>query len=156
MSEASSVRFDRRIALAGKRPREMAMKPLRLVGYTCPETGREYLFLTNIKHLAAQTIADLYKSRWQVELFFKWLKQNLKLKGFLGTSRNAVLTQIWAALCINLLLAYLKFVARVGLSMQQIARLLQLNLFLRRDLLALLNNEPPPPRSPPGQCVLAL
>jgi len=156
VSEASSVRFDRRIALAGKRPREMAMKPLRLVGYTCPETGREYLFLTNIKHLAAQTIADLYKSRWQVELFFKWLKQNLKLKGFLGTSRNAVLTQIWAALCINLLLAYLKFVARVGLSMQQIARLLQLNLFLRRDLLALLNNEPPPPRSPPGQCVLAL
>ncbi len=75
------------------------MKPLRLVGYICPETGRDYVFLTNIEHLAAQTIADLYKARWQVELFFKWLKQNLKLKGFLGTSKNAVLTQIWAALC---------------------------------------------------------
>jgi hypothetical protein len=129
----------------------MAMKPLRLVGYICPETGRDYVFLTNIEHLAAQTIADLYKARWQVELFFKWLKQNLKLKGFLGTSKNAVLTQIWAALCVSLLLAYLKFVSRLDLSMQQIARLLQLNLFLRRNLLALFKNEPPPLRSPPAQ-----
>jgi putative transposase len=134
----------------------MAMKPLRLVGYICPETGRDYVFLTNIEHLAAQTIADLYKARWQVELFFKWLKQNLKLKGFLGTSKNAVLTQIWAALCVSLLLAYLKFVSRIDLSMQQIARLLQLNLFLRRNLLALFKNEPPPLRSPPGQWALAL
>src|SRR5258708_38270263 len=85
---AGSVRFDRRIALAGKRPREMAMKPLRLVGYTCPETGRDYVFLTNIEHLAAQTIADLYKARCQGELFFKLLKQNLKLKGCLATTKN--------------------------------------------------------------------
>ncbi len=132
------------------------MSPLRLVGYTCPETGREYEFLTNIEHLAARTIADLYKARWQIELFFKWLKQNLKLKGFLGTSKNAVLTQIWAALCISLLLAYLKFVAHVELSLQQIVRLLRLNLFLRRDLLALLRNDTPPPRSPPGQWALQL
>jgi putative transposase len=151
-----NVRFDRRITLAGKRPREMGMKPLRLVGYTCPDTGRGYVFLTNIEHLAAQTIADLYKARWQVELFFKWIKQNLKLKGFLGTSKNAVLTQIWAALCVSLLLAYLKFTARIDLSMQQIARLLQLNLFLRRDLMGLLRNQPPMPPSPPGQWVLAL
>jgi len=150
------VRFDRRIALAGKRPRDMGMKPLRLVGYTCPETAREYEFLTNIEHLSARTIADLYKARWQVELFFKWLKQNLKLKGFVGTSKNAVLTQIWVALCLSLLLAYLKFVARLELSLQQIARLLRLNLFLRRDLLALLRNETPPPPSPPGQWALAL
>jgi hypothetical protein len=153
---AGNVCFDRRIALAGKRPREMGMKPLRLVGYTCPETGRDYVFLTNIEHLAAQTIADLYKARWQVELFFKWIKQNLKLKGFLGTSRNAVLTQIWVALCVSLLLAYLKFAARIDLSMQQIARLLQLNLFLRRDLLQLLQDQPPPPHDPPRQCALAL
>jgi hypothetical protein len=153
---AGNVCFDRRIALAGKRPREMGMKPLRLVGYTCPETGRDYVFLTNIEHLAAQTIADLYKARWQVELFFKWIKQNLKLKGFLGTSKNAVLTQIWVALCVSLLLAYLKFAARIDLSMQQIARLLQLNLFLRRDLLQLLQDQPPAPRDPPRQCALAL
>lgn len=150
------LRFDRRIALAGKRPRGMGMKPLRLVGYTCPETGRDYEFLTNIEHLSARTIADLYKSRWQVELFFKWLKQNLKLRGFIGTSKNAVLTQIWAALCLSLLLAYLKFVARLDLSLQQITRLLRLNLFLRRNLLALLRNETPPPSSPRGQWALAL
>jgi hypothetical protein len=151
-----NVSFDRSVSLAGKRPREMGVKPLRMVGYVCPETGRDYVFLTNIEHLSAQTIADIYKSRWQIELFFKWLKQNLKLKGFLGTSRNAVLTQIWAALCVSLLLAYLKFASRIDLSMQQIARLLQLNLFLKRDLLALLKNEAPPPRSPPRQYALSL
>jgi putative transposase len=151
-----NVSFDRSVSLAGKRPRGMEMKPLRLVGYVCPDTGRDYVFLTNIEHLSAQTIADIYKSRWQIELFFKWLKQNLKLKGFLGTSRNAVLTQIWAALCVSLLLAYLKFASRIDLSMQQIARLLQLNLFLKRDLLALLKNETPPPRSPSAQYALSL
>lgn len=151
-----NVTFDRRVTLAGKRPREMGVKPLRLVGYICPLTGRDYVFLTNIEHLCAQTIADLYKSRWQIELFFKWLKQNLKLKGFLGTSRNAVLTQIWAALCISLLLAYLKFASRIDLSMQQIARLLQLNLFLKRDLLALLKNENPQLQSPHVQYALQL
>lgn len=151
-----NVTFDRRVSLAGKRPREMGMKALRLVGYICPETGRNYVFLTNIEHLTAQTIADIYKSRWQIELFFKWLKQNLKLKGFLGTSRNAVLTQIWAALCVSLLLAYIKFVSRIDLSLQQIARLLQLNLFLKRDLMALLKNETPQRRSTPGQYALSL
>jgi putative transposase len=156
IAPAGNVRFDRRVALAGKRPREMEMKPLRLVGYTCPDTGRDYVFLTNIEHLSAQTIADLYKARWQVELFFKWIKQNLKLKGFLGTSKNAVLTQIWAALCVSLLLAYLKFASCTDLSMQQIVRLLQLNLFLRRNLSALLKNQPPPLQANSGQCALAL
>ena len=151
-----NVRFDRRVELTGKRPREMGIKPLRLVGYTCPDTHREYVFLTNIEHLAAQTIAHIYKARWQIELFFKWLKQNLKLTGFVGTSRNAVLTQIWIALCVSLLIAFLKFSNRIDLSMQQIARLLQLNLFIRRDLLTLLTNQPPPPRSAPGQWALAL
>ena len=156
VAPGKGLRFDRRIALAGKRPRQMGMKPLRLVGYTCPETGRDYEFLTNIEHLSARTIADLYKARWQVELFFKWLKQNLKLRGFVGTSKNAVLTQIWMALCLSLLLAYLKFVSRLDLTLQQIARLLRLNLFLRRDLLALLKKEMPAPRSPPGPWALPL
>ena len=150
------LRFDRRIALAGLRPRRMAMKPLRLVGYTCPETKRKYEFLTNIEHLSARTIADLYKARWQIELFFKWLKQNLKLKGFVGTSKNAVLTQIWIALCTSLLLAYLKFAAGIELSLQQIIRLLRLNLFLRRDLPGLLKNQTPPPKTPPDQWALQL
>ena len=129
------IDFDRRVQLTGKQKNSPKLTPLRLVGYTCPDTGRSYEFMTNIEHLCAQTIADIYKSRWQVELFFKWIKQNLKLKGFLGTSRNAVLTQIWVALCVCLLIAFLKFSSRVQLTMQQIARLLQLNLFMRRDLL---------------------
>jgi putative transposase len=151
-----AVRFDRRIQLTGKQKHSRALKPLRLVGYTCPETGHQYAFLTNIEHLAAQTIADIYKSRWQVELFFKWIKQNLKLKGFLGASKNAVLTQIWAALCVCLLLAFLKFASGVEISLQQIARLLQLNLFLKRDLLELLNNKTFPPEQTLGQWALPL
>jgi hypothetical protein len=119
--------------------------------------GKRYEFLTNIPHLAASTIAAIYKSRWQIELFFKFLKQNLKVKGFYGTTRNAVLTQIWIALCMALMVAYLKFRSATGLSFQQILRLLDTNLFLRRDLLALmLGNQPDPSNHHPDQAVLAL
>jgi len=111
--------------------------PLRLVRYHDQETGKEYRFVTNADHLDARTIAALYKERWQIELFFKWIKQNLKIKTFLGTTLNAVLTQIWIALIVYLLLAFLKFRTKLGLSMQQILRLLQLNLFERRNLLEL-------------------
>ena len=122
---------------------------LRRVGFKDAETGKQYYFLTNNFDLAAATIAKIYKARWQIELFFKWIKQNLKIKTFLGTSRNAVMTQIWIAICIYLLLAYLKFVSQISKSMQQILRLLQLNLFQRRDLRALLVGDPPVP--PPTQ-----
>ena len=111
--------------------------PLRLVAYTDAETGVEYRFVTNAHHLKAKEIADIYKERWQIELFFKWIKQNLKIKTFFGTSSNAVLTQIWIAFCVYLLVTYLNFKAKLGGSMQQILRLLQLNLFARRDLIEL-------------------
>ena len=115
------------------------MPELRLVTFDCPETGKRYEFLTNIRHLAASTIAAIYKSRWQIELFFKFLKQNLKLKGFYGTTRNAVLTQIWIALCVALMVAYLKFRSATGLSCQQI--------------LAPPRHQPvPPPRPPRRSC----
>ncbi len=103
--------------------------PLRRIGYRDPETGKHYIFLTNNFKLAAKTIADIYKARWDVELFFKWIKQNLKIKIFIGTSKNAVMTQIWIAICVYLLLAFLKFQSKLKESMQQIFRLLQLNLF---------------------------
>ena len=108
--------------------------PLRLVSYTDLETGKQYRFITNAHHLKASEIAAIYKERWQIELFFKWIKQNLKIKTFLGTSRNAVLTQIWIALCVYLLVAFLNFKAKLGSSMQQVLRVLQLNLFERRNL----------------------
>ena len=116
---------------------------LRRIGYRDPETGKHYIFLTNNFKLAAKTIADIYKARWQVELFFKWIKQNLKIKSFIGTSKNAVMTQIWIALCVYLLLAFIKFQSNLKKSMQQILRLLHLNLFEKRDLMALLRGDPP-------------
>lgn len=116
---------------------------LRRISYRDQETGKQYVFLTNHFKLAAKTIADIYKARWQVELFFKWIKQNLKIKSFVGTSKNAVMTQIWIALCVYLLIAFIKFQAKLKQSMQQILRLSQLNLFEKRDLIALLSGDPP-------------
>ena len=115
---------------------------LRRVGYRTITTGKHYIFLTNNFKLAARTIADIYKARWQVELFFKWIKQNLKIKSFIGTSKNAVMTQIWIAMCVYLLLAFIKFQSKMNKTMQQILRLLQLNLFEKRDLMALLRGDP--------------
>ena len=90
--------------------------------------------MTNAHELPAATVAALYRERWQVELFFKWIKQHLKVKSFVGTSVNAVRTQLWIALCAYLLVSFLKFRSRLGQSILQILRLVQLNLFERRDL----------------------
>lgn len=105
------------------------------------------MFITNNLRWSAQTIADIYKQRWQVELFFKWIKQNLKIKSFLGISENSVMTQIMVALCNYLLLAFLKFRSKIATSLQKIIQLLQTNLFSRRSLIELLkpNNIDRPP-----------
>ncbi len=116
----------------------------RKVVYLDAETDITYEFLTNALDIPAATVAELYKERWQIELFFKWIKQNLRVKSFLGTSRNAVMTQLWIALCTYLVLAFLKFQSKLGHSMQQMLRLLQLNLFERRDFIELF--APPRPR----------
>lgn len=134
---------DQTIKLTGVKAQRENLALLRRVVYRDAETGKRYVFITNHFDLSANTIAACYKQRWQIELFFKWIKQNLKIKAFLGTTKNAVMTQIWIALCVYLMLAYLKYQSRIKGSMQQIIRLLQLNLFARRDLLALLHNEPP-------------
>lgn len=143
----SNVTSDQTIEYTGKRAQKEGLSPVRRIGYRDPETKKHYVFITNQFKWSAQTIADIYKQRWQVELFFKWIKQNLKIKSFLGTSENAVMTQILVALCLYLLLAYLKFQARISKSLQQIMRLLQINLFIRRPLLALL--EPHQQARPP-------
>ena len=116
---------------------------LRKVKFYDKENDKELIFLTNNFDLQALEIALLYKERWQVELFFKWVKQNLKIKSFIGTSKNAVMTQIWIALCVYLLLAFIKFQSNLKKTMQQILRLLQLNLFDKRELMALLRGDPP-------------
>ena len=102
---------------------------LRRIGYRDPVTGRRYIFLTNHFKLAAKTIADIYKERWQIEIFFRFIKQNLKIKAFIGNSENAVMTQIYAALIVYLLLRYLKFMCNLSVTLQNCIRILQLNLF---------------------------
>ena len=144
---------DQTIEFTGARAKNCPIR-LRRIGYKDADTGIHYIFLTNNFTLAARTIADIYKARWQIELFFKWIKQNLKVKSFLGTSKNAVLTQIWIAMCVYLLLSYIKFLNHIQPSLQQILRLLQLNLFERRDLLELLKGDPPEPLVSPDQAAL--
>ena len=145
---AKGLTCDQTIEFSGALTARKCPLPMRRIGYRDPQTGKHYIFLTNNFKLAAKTIADIYKSRWQVELFFKWIKQNLKIKSFIGTSNNAVMTQIWIALCVYLMLAFIKFQSKLKKSMQQILRLLQLNLFEKRDLMALLRGNPPPDHHP--------
>jgi putative transposase len=132
---------DQTIEFTGPQVSKKCPVQLRQVGYKDAETGKHYVFLTNNFKLAAKTITDIYKARWHVELFFKWIKQNLKIKSFVGTSKNAVMTQIWIAMCVYLLIAFLAFQSDLTKSMQQILRLLQLNLFDKRDLMALLRGD---------------
>ena len=120
----------------------------RLVTYQDELTDIVYQFLTNAMELPAKTVADLYKERWQIELFFKWLKQNLKIKIFRGTTRNAVLTQLWIALRAYLVLAFLKFQAKIGRTMQQMLHPLQNNQYERRKFLDLFK---PPSKTKPCQ-----
>jgi IS4 transposase len=99
--------------------------------------------VTKIRLPVSDTIADIYKARWEVELFFKCIKKNLKIKSFIGTSKNAVMTQIWIAMCMYLLLSFLNFQSNLTKSLQQLLRLLKLNLFEKRALMALLRGDPP-------------
>jgi len=142
VAKASGLTCDQTIEFTGLQTAKKCPVALRRIGYRDQITGKKYVFLTNNFQLSAKTIADIYKSRWQVELFFKWIKQNLKIKSFVGTSKNAVMTQIWIAMCMYLLIAFIKFQSRLVKSMQQILRLLQLNLFEKRDLMALLRGDP--------------
>ena len=114
-------------------------KTLRLIRYYDPVRKELFEFLTNHFDLPARTIADIYKSRWQIEAFFKWIKQNLKIKTFLGTSENAVLTQIWVAMCYYLLLAYLKYQTKYKQSLYYLHRLIKAALFQRLTLIDLLS-----------------
>ena len=141
------------IELTGTKAKNCPFR-FRCIGYKDAKTGIHDTFLTNHFTLAARTIADIYKARWQIELFFKWIKQNLKVKSFLGASRNAAMTQIGIAMCVYLLLSDIKFLNHIHSSLQMILRRLQLNLFERRNLLELLRGDPPEPRISLNQTAL--
>jgi len=124
----------------------------RRIEYWNKDKQEILVFFTNLLHLAASTIAAIYKERWQVELFFKALKQTLKVKTFLGTSANAVKTQIWTALIAMLILKYLQMKSTFGWSLSNLAALLRQQLFIFRDLWAWLNS---PWEGPPAARQLA-
>ena len=128
VNKSQGLLSDQTIRLTGAKPQECPM-PLRRIAYRDAATGRRYVFLTNHFTLAAKTIADIYKERWQIEIFFRFIKQNLKIKAFIGNSENAVLTQIYTALIVYLLLCYLKFMCNLSITLQNCLRILQLNLF---------------------------
>ena len=112
---------------------------LRRVKFHDEETNKDYVFLTNNFRLAAATVAAIYRRRWQIELFFKWIKQSLQIRTFLGTSENAVMTQIWVALIHFLLVAYIKFLTKVEISLTEITARVREHLMGNSHLLELLS-----------------
>jgi len=140
------LQFDQIVQIKNAKQRKKYPGKLRLVGYYDHDTNKTYMFLTNNFKLAAITIAQIYKARWKIELFFKWIKQNLKIKTFLGTSKNAVLSQIWVAMIYTLLLAYIKFQTKFSFPILKLARMIEESLFFRThliDILALKSFEKP-------------
>lgn len=133
-----AVVSDQIIRLTDKETKKDYPQNLRLVTYYDKEKDRKLVFLTNNFKLAAATIAELYKHRWQIETFFKWIKQNLKIKTFLGTSENAVMTQVWAAMIYYLLLTFIKFQTRYAWSMHELARIIGEVLLEHVDIIEIL------------------
>lgn len=156
VDKSKGVYSDQIIQLNSAHAQKRGAPLLRRVGYRDATTGKFYTFLTNHFHLAATTIAAIYKDRWQVELFFKAIKQNLKIKAFVGTSNNAVLTQIWIAMITYLLLSFARHSAKAGWTVQRIMRVIQLNLFERKSLKDILMPDPPIPKKSEPQMRLAL
>lgn len=143
---------DQIIRLTGTGAQKKCTHLLRRIEAVREDTGEILVFLTNHLGLGASTIAAIYKDRWQIELFFKAIKQNLKIKTFVGTSANAVKTQIWTALISMLLLRYLQMSSKFGWSLSNLVALLRMNLFTHRDLMAWLNQPfttPPDPQDDP-------
>ncbi len=150
---------DQLVRLSGRDADDKCPHVLRRVEAVREDTGETLVFVTNLLDLSPATIAAIYKDRWQIELFFKVLKQNLKIKTFVGTSANAVRTQIWTALICILLLRYLQLRSSFGWSMANLVALLRMNLFTHRDPWAWLNEPfavpPDPQASPQGDLAFA-
>jgi len=142
---------DEMIELRGPKAIEKCPYPLRRIEVYDPETEEVVVFLTNNLKLGATTIAAIYKERWQIEIFFKALKQNLKIKTFVGTSANAVKIQIWTALIAMLILRFLQLRSKIHWSLSHLVALLRMNLFTHRNLWDWLNDPfqtPPVPYEP--------
>jgi hypothetical protein len=142
VDQASGLRFDQTVVLKGFYPRQTYPETLRRIGYRDPTTGKALVFLTNNLTVPALVIAQLYHGRWQIELFFKWIKQHLRIKAFYGTSQNAVRTQIWIAISVYLLVAILRKRLHTELSLYTILQILSLTLFEKMPILQAFSQEP--------------
>jgi hypothetical protein len=129
VDKSTGLRFDQVIVLAGFYAKADYPDTLRRIGYVDPDTGKRLIFLTNNMTEPALTITQLYRCRWQVELFFKWIKQHLRIKAFYGVSPNAVKTQIWIAIAVYVLIAIVRKKLRLKISPYTILQILSLTLF---------------------------
>ena len=134
VDKETGLRFDQTIALDGFYSQRRYPQHLRRVGFIDPETSKRLVFLTNNFALPALTICALYKARWQVELFFKWIKQNLRLRHFYGASENAVKTQIWTAVCVYVLAAIIKKELALDVSLYTFLQILSVHSFEKIQL----------------------
>ena len=134
------LRSDQTIVLSTKKSREAYPEALRRVSYVDLEKNKRYVYLTNIFTVSAKTVADIYKQRWQVELFFRWIKQHLRIKTFYGTSPNAVKTQIWIAISSYLLVAIMKKRLDLPGSLHTILQILEVNIFDKRSFIQIVKD----------------
>jgi hypothetical protein len=148
VDKATGLRFDQTVVLSGFYSQQEYPEALRRVGYRDPQTGKSLVFLTNNFTEPALTIAQLYRCRWQVELFFKWIKQHLRIKAFYGTSENAVRIQVWVAISIYVLVAIVKKRLCLSASLYTILQILSLSLFEKMPVLQALSQQAPSPIMP--------
>ena len=142
VDKSLGLRSDQEILLGNKKSKSLYPERLRRISFRDETQGRTLVFLTNNFILTAETIAALYKARWEIELFFKWIKQNLKIKTFLGTSSNAVKNQIWIAMVVYLVLAILKEKYHLDFPMSKLLHFLEVNLFEQKPLLSIFQINP--------------
>ena len=130
----TGVKFDQTVALTGFYSKKDYPEKLRRIKYYDVEKGRSLVFLTNQFTLPPLTIAELYRYRWRVEIFFKWIKQHLRIKNFYGTSENAVKTQVWIAISTYVLVAIMKKRLKIDLSLYTILQILSISLFEKKPI----------------------
>ena len=135
VDKRSGVRSDQIIVLNGPKTSRLYPDALRRIHFFDPETDLRLIFLTNNFTLPGLTIAELYRARWQIELFFRWIKQHLRIKSFYGTSENAVKTQIWIAIAVYALVAILRKQLRLEISMYKILQILSVSVFEKTPIL---------------------
>jgi hypothetical protein len=138
IDKATGLRSDQTIVLAGTKSSISYPEPLRRIHYFDIDTEKRFVFLTNNHLLPALTITQLYKCRWQIELFFKWIKQHLRIKSFYGTSANAVRTQVWIAISVYVLVAIIKKELKIDRSLSEILQILSVNPFEKTPVFKLL------------------